>query len=113
MNGTRDTNETSAADTGDEFDPQQAAALLEQTKRQARRQFDPNPPLLSLLRTLVGAAGAAAREDWRSCGTMLAVAVVAVVSAFAGPVNVWLFMGVGLSVALLVSTAATAWLARA
>jgi hypothetical protein len=49
MNGTRDTNETATADDGDGFDPRQAAALLEQTQREARRKFDPQPPLLSLL----------------------------------------------------------------
>jgi len=49
MNGTRDTNETATADNGDGFDPRQAAALLEQTEREARRKFDPFPPLLSLL----------------------------------------------------------------
>src|SRR5215472_14905465 len=49
MNGTLDTNETATADNGDGFDPRQAAALLEQTEREARRKFDPFPPLLSLL----------------------------------------------------------------
>jgi hypothetical protein len=60
MNETRDTNETAAADDDGELDPQEAAALLEQTKRQARRKFNPNPPLLSLLRAVVvlGAYGA-------------------------------------------------------
>ena len=61
MNETRDTNE--AAATGDEdgeLDPRQAATLLEQTTRRARRKFNPNPPLLSLLRAIVvlGAYGA-------------------------------------------------------
>jgi hypothetical protein len=49
MNGTHDTNETAMAGNGDGFDPQQAAALLEQTEREARRKLDPFPPLLSLL----------------------------------------------------------------
>jgi hypothetical protein len=52
MNETPDTNETTAADSGG-LDPQEAAALIEQTKRQARRKFEPNPPLLSLLRAVV------------------------------------------------------------
>jgi hypothetical protein len=60
MNETRDTNETTTAGDGGELGPGEAAALLEQTKRQARRKFDPNPPLLSLLRAVVvlGAYGA-------------------------------------------------------
>jgi hypothetical protein len=53
MNETRDTNDTAAADNDGELDPQAAATLLEQTGRQARRKFNPNPPLLSLLRAIV------------------------------------------------------------
>ena len=53
MNGTRDTNETAAADNGGGFDPQEAATLLEQTKRQARRQFEATPPWLSLIQAVV------------------------------------------------------------
>src|SRR6516162_10105028 len=52
MNETRDTNETAAADEG-ELDPREAATLLAQTTRRARRRFNPNPPLLSLLRAIV------------------------------------------------------------
>jgi hypothetical protein len=60
MNETRDTNETTTAGDDGELGPQEAAALFEQTKRQARRKFNPNPPLLSLLRAVVvlGAYGA-------------------------------------------------------
>ncbi len=49
MNERRDTGE---ADDGGEFYPRTAAALLDQTKRRAERQFDFRPPLL----TLIGAA---------------------------------------------------------
>jgi hypothetical protein len=50
MNGTRDSNETATADANDgELGPQEAAQIIEQTRRQARRQFNPNPPLLTLL----------------------------------------------------------------
>jgi hypothetical protein len=45
MNGTRDTNETPAADRS-ELDPREAAKLLEQTRRQAQRELDIRPPLL-------------------------------------------------------------------
>jgi hypothetical protein len=60
MNETRDTNETAAAGQDGELDPREAATLLEQTTRQARHKFNPNPPLLSLLRAIVvlGAYGA-------------------------------------------------------
>jgi hypothetical protein len=59
MNQTRD-NETVVAGDGNGLDPQAAAGLLAQTTRQARRKFNPNPPLLSLLRAVVvfGAYGA-------------------------------------------------------
>jgi hypothetical protein len=61
MNETRDTNETAATGNKDgELDPREAATLLQQTTRRARRKFNPNPPLLSLLRAIVvlGAYGA-------------------------------------------------------
>jgi hypothetical protein len=60
MNETRDTNETAAAGQDGELDPREAATLLEQTTRQARHKFNPNPPLLSLLLAIVvlGAYGA-------------------------------------------------------
>src|ERR1022692_3409103 len=57
MNDTRDTNETATADDGGGFDPRAAAALLEQTSRQARRQFGANPPLLWLIRAVVALIG--------------------------------------------------------
>jgi hypothetical protein len=46
-----DTNQT--AGEGDVLDPKEAAQILEQAQRQARRQFDPQPPLA----VVVGAAG--------------------------------------------------------
>lgn len=219
MAGTPDTNGTATADNGAGFDPREAAALLEQTTRQARRQFDPHPPLLTglmavvvlgaymgiwlsvrgqhpytgptgwaialayilvfgvigvaaratkkavtgvggtsrrqlrastvvllaawaavyvymgalyhagashaivyglypataplMILGLVGAAVSAGNQDWRSFGTTLGVAVIAAGSAFAGPVNAWLSMGIGLCAGLLVSTAVNVWLKRA
>jgi hypothetical protein len=50
MNETRDTNETATADDGGELDHQQAARLLDQTTRDAQRQFDTTPPLITLIR---------------------------------------------------------------
>ena len=43
-----------AAAAGDgAFDPQQAAALLDQTTRQARRQLEPSPPWLLVIRAVL------------------------------------------------------------
>ena len=38
------TPDATAAGNGDSFDPQQAAALLDQTRQQARRRLEPSPP---------------------------------------------------------------------
>jgi hypothetical protein len=50
MNHTPDA--TAAGDNG-AFDPQQAAALLDQTTRQARRQLEPSPPWLLVIRAVL------------------------------------------------------------
>src|SRR5262249_20463235 len=42
-----------AADNGGAFDPQQAAVLLDQTTRQARRQLQPSPPWLLATRAVM------------------------------------------------------------
>jgi hypothetical protein len=49
MNDTPDLEQTAIADNGGALDPLAAARLLEQTSREARRQFDPTPPLLTAL----------------------------------------------------------------
>ena len=49
MNATSDTT----AGNGGTFDPQQAAALLDQTTRQARRQLQPSPPWLLATRAVM------------------------------------------------------------
>ena len=49
MNDTRDLKHAATADNGGALDPREAARLLEQTSREARRQFDPTPPLLTAL----------------------------------------------------------------
>ncbi len=43
-------SDTTAAGNGGNFDPQQAAALLDQVTVQARRKFSPGPPLLWVYR---------------------------------------------------------------
>ncbi len=67
-------------------------------------------PLLIL--GLVGAANAAGREDWPMTGTTLAVAIVAAVAAFGGPVGAWLIMGIGLCAVFLSTAAFTVWQQR-
>lgn len=218
MTGALDTDGTEAADEGG-LDPREAAALLDLTGRQAQRQLDMRPPLLSLLGSVVallaygavwlsvrgqhpyvgptlgaleflytllaiwiagvvtiarratagvsgrsvrrqraeaaaigaaligiyvlqgalrfdgasyaivngvypavaplivlgGAAAtrAAAHEDWPELGIGIACIAVGAGSAFAGPVGVWLFAGVGTCVAVLGYAVAKLWMPRA
>ena len=53
MNGQNHTHEPVAGDDGSELDPREAAALLDQTTRGARRRLDPHPPLLMFGASLV------------------------------------------------------------
>ncbi len=46
-------SDTTAAENGGNFDPQQAADLLDQTTRQARRTFTPLTPLLWVFRAVL------------------------------------------------------------
>jgi hypothetical protein len=47
------TPDTTTAGNGGNFDPQQAATLLDQTGRQARRQLQPYPPWLLVIRAVL------------------------------------------------------------
>ena len=49
MNVIGDTNQAASADEGAGLDPREAAKILEQTKRQARRQFDPQSALAAVV----------------------------------------------------------------
>lgn len=49
MSDTRNTT----AESGGGLDPRQAAVLLDQTTRRARRQFEPNPPWLLAIRAVL------------------------------------------------------------
>jgi hypothetical protein len=49
MNDTPDLEQTAIADNGGALDTREAARLLEQTSREARRQFSMNPPLATAL----------------------------------------------------------------
>jgi hypothetical protein len=60
----------------------------------------------------LGAAIAAARDEWPGFGVGIAIALVATASAFAGPRGVWLSDGIGCCVAALGYAAAQAWRRR-
>src|ERR1700737_2265271 len=49
MNVIDDANQAPSAGEGAGLDPREAAKILEQAGRQARRQFDPQPPLAAVL----------------------------------------------------------------
>lgn len=51
----------------------------------------------------------AARANWRGLATGLAIVVIGIVGAFAGPAGAWAVAAVGLCVILLGSAAAIAW----
>ena len=55
----------------------------------------------------------AARANWRGLATGLAIIVIGIVGAFAGPVGAWAVAAVGLCVMLLGSATAIAWQQRA
>lgn len=55
----------------------------------------------------------AARANWRELATGLAIIVIGIVGAFAGPAGAWAVAAVGLCVMLLGSAAAIAWQQRA
>ena len=47
------TPDSATAGNGGNFDPRQAAALLDQTTQQARRQFEPYPPWMLVIRAVM------------------------------------------------------------
>jgi hypothetical protein len=51
------TSDAITAGNGGNFDPLQAAALLDQTTQQARRQIEPFPPWLLAIRAVLGLVG--------------------------------------------------------
>jgi hypothetical protein len=61
----------------------------------------------------LGAAIAAAREEWPGFGVGIGIALVGTASAFAGPRGVWLSDGIGCCVVVLGFAAAQVWLPRA
>jgi hypothetical protein len=94
MDGNHDSITPTSADADDELDPQAAAAILDQAGRQARRSFEPNPPLRTLLAALVallaygtlwlsvrGQHPYAGPTGW---GLAIAYALIAVIAGLAG-----------------------------
>lgn len=60
----------------------------------------------------IGASVAAGREEWPQFGVAIAIIAIATASAFAGPVGVWLWNGIGCAAAVLGYSAAQAWVSR-
>jgi hypothetical protein len=61
---------------------------------------------------LAAAATSAARRDWPTAGTTLAIAIIAAVAGFGGPAGAWLIMGIGLSAVCLGTAAFKVWQQR-
>ncbi|HTS99156.1 MAG TPA: hypothetical protein VMI33_21320 [Streptosporangiaceae bacterium] len=70
------------------------------------------PTTVLIVPGLAWAGVMAARAGWRGCGTGLAVAVVGLAGAFAGPAGSWLVAGVGLCAVLMGRAVAIAWRQR-
>jgi hypothetical protein len=70
------------------------------------------PTTVLIVPGLAWATVMASRPGWRRCGTGLAVAVVGIVGAFAGPTGSWAVAGVGLCAVLLANAVAIAWQQR-
>ena len=66
------------------------------------------PTTVLIVPGLAWAAVMATRAGWRECATGLAIAVIGVVGAFAGPAGSWAVAGVGLCAVLLGNAAAIA-----
>jgi hypothetical protein len=79
----------------------------------ARVSFALYPTTVLIVPGLAWAAVLGAREGWRRSATGLAVAVIGIPGAFAGPAGAWAVAGVGLCVVLLGRVAAIAWRQRA
>jgi hypothetical protein len=71
------------------------------------------PTSVLVIPGLAWAAIMAARANWRGLATGLAIVVIGIVGAFAGPAGAWAVAAVGLCVVLLGSAAAIAWPQRA
>jgi len=75
--------------------------------------FATYPTSVLIIPGLAWAVLMAARANWRGLATGLAIVVIGIVGAFAGPAGAWAVAAVGLCVVLLGSAAAVAWRQRA
>ncbi len=71
------------------------------------------PTSVLVIPGLAWAVLAAVRRNWLELATGLAIVVIGIVGAFAGPAGSWAVAAVGLCVVLLGSAAAVAWRQRA
>jgi hypothetical protein len=76
-------------------------------------KFATYPTSVLVIPGLAWAVLMAARANWRGLATGLAIVVIGIVGAFAGPAGAWAVAAVGLCVMLLGSAAAIAWRQRA
>jgi hypothetical protein len=76
-------------------------------------KFATYPTSVLVIPGLAWAGLMAARANWRGLATGLAIVVIGIVGAFAGPAGAWAVAAVGLCVMLLGSAAAIAWRQRA
>ncbi len=60
----------------------------------------------------IAAATSAARKDWPTAGTTLAIFIIAAVAGFGGPAGAWLIMGIGLCAVCLGTAAFKVWQQR-
>jgi hypothetical protein len=75
--------------------------------------FATYPTSVLVIPGLAWAVLMAARANWRGLATGLAIVVIGVVGAFAGPAGAWAVAAVGLCAMLLGSAVAVAWQQRA
>jgi hypothetical protein len=75
--------------------------------------FATYPTSVLVIPGLAWAVLMAARANWRGLAVGLALVVIGIVGAFAGPAGAWAVAGVGLCLVLLGSAAAIAWPQRA
>ena len=81
--------------------------------RAAGVDFATYPTSVLVVPGLAWAVLMAARANWRGLATGLAIVVIGIVGAFAGPAGAWAVAAVGLCVMLLGSATAIAWQQRA
>ena len=90
-----------------------AAVVAMAGLRAAGVDFATYPTSVLVVPGLAWAVLMAARANWRGLATGLAIVVIGIVGAFAGPVGAWAVAAVGLCVMLLGSAATVAWQQRA